>query len=143
MSLPSILDVLDAVLRVSNGTPEVRAWWLTPHARLPLAGDRRGRSSSARRIALAVECAKDAELDCGALERELTVLLPGCAVTVRPLGDHEEMTGMMRLVHLETAPAMAVGGQAAEPGSSANSNPSGLPVREERAVDAPSPQVGS
>ncbi len=40
MNLPSILDVLEAIVSVSQEHPRVRQWWLTPRARMPLLGRR-------------------------------------------------------------------------------------------------------
>ena len=101
MSLPSILAVLDAVVRVAAGHPRVLAWWLAPQARLPGTGYGRWSTSGATPVELAVESVDGNELDCRALERELSGMLPSRTVTVQMLG-HGGSRGMMRLLRRDT-----------------------------------------
>jgi hypothetical protein len=140
MSVPSILDVLDAVTRVSRKNPRVRAWWLSPRARLPLTGERGGGAPNVRRVVLAVESADDGELDCGGLEHELGGLLRGCEVTVRALGGDLEKVGMMRLLQLDTASTAAAPTRGA-PRSSGAIPDRRPPIRDEHAIDGVGPRV--
>jgi len=96
MRLPSILDLLDAVTRISRDHPTVTAWRLTPRARLPLRGEPSYSSSAVRMIDLAVESAAEGAPDYRRIERELSGLLPGSEVTVRALRP-DERSRMMRL----------------------------------------------
>ncbi len=95
MRLPSILDLLNAVSRIALTHPAVRAWWLTPRARLPLKGA--ATDASTRVIDLAVERAADGSPDCGLIERDLSKLLPGTLIQVHVLRP-EEGQGMLRLL---------------------------------------------
>jgi hypothetical protein len=100
MRLPSILDLLDAVTRVSRAHPVVRAWWLTPRARLPLRGEPSHGASIVRVIDLAVESEAETAPDCRRIERELSQLLPASSITVRAFRPDDRQK-LMRLLSVE------------------------------------------
>lgn len=97
--LPSILDLLEALMRVSQGHPAVQTWWLAPRARLPLWGRAPVGEDPVRRIDLAVESAAEDGPDCRRIEREVSDLLARTSVTVRRLRPNDRQ-GMMRLLTL-------------------------------------------
>ena len=100
MRLPSVLDLLAAIRRVSIHHPAARSWWLTPRARLPVKGETSLAERSVRVIDLAIEGGAEVAVACPRIERELSDLLPGTMITVRVLRSHERQ-GMMRLLSLD------------------------------------------
>ncbi len=102
MRLPSILDLLDAVTRVSRDHGDVRAWWLVPHARLALKGSPSERAQAGRELEIALEVAPGATPDWRRIERELASRLPGAAVTVRAHAGDQEPRQLLRLLSVES-----------------------------------------
>src|SRR5580693_1946860 len=105
MRLPSVLDLLAAVRRVSNQHPAAQSWWLTPRARLPVKGETSLAERSVRVIELGIEGIANDE--CPRIEGELSELLPGTMINVRVLSPTERQ-GMIRLLsgeHTQTTEA--------------------------------------
>ena len=101
MRLPTILDLLAAVSRIAPSHPAVRAWWLAPHARLPLRGEATREATSVRTVELVLERAPGvtgAAPDCRRIERELAELLPRTVVTARAVDAGGAPSGLMRLL---------------------------------------------
>ena len=106
MRLPTILDLLAAVSRIAPSHPAVRAWWLAPHARLPLRGEVTREVTSVRTVELVLERAagvRDTGPDCRRIERELADLLPRTVVTARAVDAGSVPPGLMRLVSQDGA----------------------------------------
>jgi hypothetical protein len=95
--LPTVLDLLDAVTRVSTTHPDIREWWLTPRSRLPLRGAPSRDAPAVRAIELAVWSLPWTTPDYPGIERELRDRLPGSVVTVRAHLREREPAGLIRL----------------------------------------------
>jgi hypothetical protein len=97
MKSATILDVLRAVTRVAREHPEVEAWWYAPALRLRVAGDASdGQTAPVPEVA--IDAAKNIDVDEELLSQELQALLEMPEVRVRRYEGAAEPRTLFRLV---------------------------------------------
>jgi hypothetical protein len=93
----TVLDLLEAVTRVSRSEPAVISWWMMPRARLEITGT--SRAAHRADFQIVVESLPGQRLDLARIQTALSELLPGRGVEVR---DHQGDSEPKQLVRLFT-----------------------------------------